>query len=60
KFLENLLTCEQLPCKANLLTRFYDLDELTQPEERSSVFVYIDNPLAKVKQTEKAGLHAFG
>ncbi|NRS16857.1 IucA/IucC family siderophore biosynthesis protein [Brevibacillus sp. HB1.4B] len=60
KFLENLLTRKQLPCKANLLTRFYDLDELTQPEERSSVFVYIDNPLAKVKQTEKAGLHAFG
>ncbi|MFS0554601.1 IucA/IucC family protein [Brevibacillus sp. 179-C9.3 HS] len=60
RFLENLLTREKLPCKANLLTRFYDLDELALPEESASVFVYIDNPLAKVKQTEKTRLHAFG
>lgn len=60
KFLENLLTCEKLPCKANLLTRFYDLDELALPEENASVFVYTDNPLTKVKQAEEKRLHAFG
>ncbi|WP_232697667.1 IucA/IucC family protein [Brevibacillus daliensis] len=58
RFLHNLLTCEELLCKANLLTRFYDLDELARKEERASVFVHVENPLVKVKQTEATRLLA--
>jgi len=45
RFLQRLLTAERLPCKANLLTRLRDMDELELPLERQSVYVPISNPL---------------
>jgi siderophore synthetase component len=47
QFLKSLLTSEKLPCKANLLTRFHDMDELTGSLETQSVYVEIDNPLVQ-------------
>ncbi|MYL38842.1 IucA/IucC family protein [Halobacillus litoralis] len=47
-----LLEEEQLPCKANLLTRLYDMDELVGPMEAQSVYTNVSNPLAA-----KAGVH---
>ncbi|MBH8604028.1 IucA/IucC family siderophore biosynthesis protein [Thermoactinomyces sp. CICC 10522] len=46
--LDNLLHNEKLSCKANLLTRFYEMDELAGPLESQSVYVQIANPLSKV------------
>lgn len=46
--LRSLLDSEQLPCKANLLTRFYDMDELVGSLETQSVYTNIPNPLQKV------------
>lgn len=43
--LNNLLFQSQLRCKANLLTRFHDLDELVGSVATQSVYVSIDNPL---------------
>ena len=43
--LQNLLCQSHLRCKANLLTRFHDLDELIGPVSTQSVYVAIDNPL---------------
>lgn len=43
----SLLEAEQLPCKANLLTRLHDMDELVGPMESQSVYVKIPNPLVK-------------
>lgn len=45
ELIESLLTYQKLPCKANLLTRFHDMDELTGSLETQSVYVQIDNPL---------------
>ncbi|MXQ55178.1 IucA/IucC family protein [Shimazuella alba] len=45
--ISSLLEKEQLPCKANLLTRLYDMDELEGPMESQSVYVHISNPLVK-------------
>ncbi|WP_051251168.1 IucA/IucC family protein [Paenibacillus harenae] len=45
-FLESLLKESSIPCKANLLTRLYDMDELDCPLEQA-VYVPIDNPLVK-------------
>lgn len=45
KLLSTLLEDERLPCKANLLTRFHDLDELVGPLETQSVYVHVRNPL---------------
>ncbi|MDR6226415.1 IucA/IucC family protein [Desmospora profundinema] len=45
--LKSLLDDERLPCKANLLTRLHDMDELTGPMESQSVYVPIHNPLMK-------------
>lgn len=45
--IESLLTYGRLPCKANLLTRFLDMDELTGSLETQSVYVEIDNPLVE-------------
>ncbi|MDY6896873.1 MAG: IucA/IucC family siderophore biosynthesis protein [Cyanobacteriota bacterium] len=45
KLLDNLLFESQLRCKANLLTRFHDLDELVGSVATQSVYVSIDNPL---------------
>ncbi|WP_141335669.1 IucA/IucC family siderophore biosynthesis protein [Paenibacillus sp. tmac-D7] len=44
-FLQSLLAEEKLPCKANLLTRLYDMDELVGSLENQSVYVLVDNPL---------------
>lgn len=44
-FLQSLLTEEKIPCKANLLTRLYDMDELVGSLENQSVYVLVDNPL---------------
>ncbi|WP_028782314.1 IucA/IucC family protein [Thalassobacillus devorans] len=49
--LKSLLTEEKLPCKANLLTRFHDMDELVGSLETQSVYTMITNPLA-----QKAGV----
>lgn len=46
-FLSSLLDWEELPCKANLLTRLYDMDELVGSLEAQSVYVNIPNPLVK-------------
>ncbi|MFZ4451576.1 IucA/IucC family protein [Salibacterium aidingense] len=43
--LESLLWDETIPSKANLLTRFYDMDELTGELATQSVYVQIPNPL---------------
>ncbi|WP_368504998.1 IucA/IucC family siderophore biosynthesis protein [Alkalihalophilus sp. As8PL] len=47
QLIESLLTYETLPCKANLLTRFHDMDELTGSLETQSVYVEVNNPLAE-------------
>ncbi|MGR9050614.1 IucA/IucC family protein [Halobacillus faecis] len=45
-FVRSLLEESKLPCKANLLTRLYDMDELVGPMEAQSVYTAVDNPLA--------------
>ncbi|MBA4531564.1 IucA/IucC family protein [Brevibacillus halotolerans] len=52
QFLHSLLTSEKLACKANLLTRFHDVDELESEESNSAIFVKIDNPLAKARERQ--------
>lgn len=47
QLINSLLTYEMLPCKANLLTRFHDMDELMGSLETQSVYVDIDNPLVE-------------
>ncbi|MVP01933.1 IucA/IucC family siderophore biosynthesis protein [Paenibacillus sp. N10] len=46
-FLRSLLNSEKLPCKANLLTRLYDMDELVGAMDTQSIYCLVDNPLAK-------------
>ncbi|CQR51818.1 IucA/IucC family protein [Haloferax massiliensis] len=43
--LDDLLTRATIPCKANLLTRFHDMDELEGLLANQSVYADIDNPL---------------
>jgi siderophore synthetase component len=43
----SLLHLRRLPGKANLLTRLHDMDELVGDLETQSVYVEIENPLAK-------------
>ncbi|MCS1352739.1 IucA/IucC family siderophore biosynthesis protein [Mechercharimyces sp. CAU 1602] len=43
--LQSLLEQEVIPCKANLLTRLYDMDELVGPMESQSVYVDVINPI---------------
>ncbi len=45
--LTDLLEAPTLPCKANLLTRFHDMDELVGSLENQSVYTDIDNPLVE-------------
>ncbi|UOQ43931.1 IucA/IucC family siderophore biosynthesis protein [Halobacillus salinarum] len=47
ELLKSLLEMDKLPCKANLLTRFYDMDELVGPLESQSVYASVSNPLVK-------------
>ena len=49
KLLDNLLFESQLRCKANLLTRFHDMDELVGSVATQSVYVSIDNPLLSIR-----------
>jgi len=49
--LDDLLTERRIPCKANLLTRFHDMDELVGSLENQSVYADVDNPLV----TEREG-----
>ncbi|MCY7836752.1 IucA/IucC family siderophore biosynthesis protein [Bacillus haynesii] len=44
---DSLLRFSELPCKANLLTRFYDMDELTGSLETQSRYTSVNNPLLK-------------
>ena len=48
--LKTLLEDKTLPCKANLLTRFHDLDELVGPLETQCVYVQVRNPLFTKKE----------
>jgi siderophore synthetase component len=52
--LRSLLDTEELPCKANLLTRFHDMDELVGSLETQSVYTNIPNPLQKVLRSDEA------
>ncbi|MBM7095913.1 IucA/IucC family siderophore biosynthesis protein [Bacillus sp. H-16] len=45
QLLQSLLEESDLPCKANLLTRLYDMDELVGPMEAQSVYTKVPNPL---------------
>ncbi|WP_158737379.1 IucA/IucC family siderophore biosynthesis protein [Alteribacillus sp. YIM 98480] len=45
--LNTLLQQEALPCKANLLTRFHDMDELVGTLETQSVYTEVKNPLVQ-------------
>ncbi|MCP3028203.1 IucA/IucC family siderophore biosynthesis protein [Halobacillus sp. A5] len=44
--IRSLLNESSLPCKANLLTRFHDMDELQGSLAHQSVYTSVDNPLA--------------
>jgi siderophore synthetase component len=48
KLIKSLLDSEVLPCKANLLTRFHDMDELVGSLESQSVYTKVPNPLKEV------------
>ncbi|KAA6453354.1 IucA/IucC family protein [Bacillus swezeyi] len=50
---DSLLRFPALPCKANLLTRFYDMDELTGSLETQSRYTSVENPFLK----EAAAVH---
>lgn len=50
----SLLENEKLPGKANLLTRFHDMDELVGDLATQSVYVEIENPLATEPATAPA------
>ena len=43
--LDGLLNHSTLPYKGNLLTRLYELDELTAPVEQQSIYIQLPNPL---------------
>ncbi|WP_174615978.1 IucA/IucC family protein [Virgibacillus ihumii] len=45
--ISSLLNEETLPCKANLLTRVHDMDELVGSLETQSVYTSVENPLYK-------------
>ncbi|GAA3331873.1 hypothetical protein GCM10020331_090140 [Ectobacillus funiculus] len=43
--LESLLNEQELPCKANLLTRVHNMDELVGSLASQSVYVHVPNPI---------------
>jgi siderophore synthetase component len=47
RLLNSLLHDPVLPCKANLLTRFQDMDELVGSLESQSVYTMVTNPIVK-------------
>ncbi|WP_408010509.1 IucA/IucC family protein [Pseudalkalibacillus sp. A8] len=46
-FIDSLINVPVLPCKANLLTRFHDMDELVGSLETQSVYTMIGNPIVQ-------------
>ncbi|WP_226482310.1 IucA/IucC family protein [Natrinema amylolyticum] len=52
--LDGLLEEEALPCKANLLTRFHDMDELVGELENQSVYADVNNPIVTEVEPEVA------
>ena len=50
---KSMLSQESLPCKANLLTRIHDMDELVGSLETQSVYVDVTNPLAVLEGVYK-------
>jgi siderophore synthetase component len=50
-FIHHILQSEKLSYKANLLTRFHDVDELMTKNEQA-VYTYIPNPFNNVKEEE--------
>ncbi|WP_247728510.1 IucA/IucC family protein [Halovivax limisalsi] len=52
--LDGLLEAETLPCKANLLTRFHDMDELVGELENQSVYTDVTNPIVTETDPEVA------
>ncbi|NEU57255.1 IucA/IucC family siderophore biosynthesis protein [Halorussus sp. MSC15.2] len=52
--LDGLLEDATLPCKANLLTRFHDMDELVGSLENQSVYADVTNPLVTETQRGSA------
>ncbi len=50
-FIRHILHSEKLSYKANLLTRFHDVDELMAKNEQA-VYTYIPNPFTLVKEEE--------
>lgn len=56
RFVQYLLSQEHIPCKANLLTRFHDVDELMAKLEQA-VYTVVENPFVlsqrAVKREEK-------
>nr|WP_040712693.1 IucA/IucC family protein [Paenibacillus curdlanolyticus] len=57
-FLHSLLNERTLPCKANLLTRLHDMDELVGSLDTQSVYVQVPNPL--VEEVTEHGVNANG
>ncbi|MWC29954.1 IucA/IucC family protein [Paenibacillus sp. MMS18-CY102] len=55
-FLHSLLNEPTLPCKANLLTRLHDMDELVGSLDTQSVYVQVPNPL--VEEVSGHGVNA--
>ncbi|MGG4264685.1 IucA/IucC family protein [Peribacillus simplex] len=47
RVVSRLLHARELSCKANLLTRFHDMDELVGSLETQSVYTTIENPFAQ-------------
>ncbi len=45
--IDSLINVPVLPCKANLLTRFHDMDELVGSLETQSVYTMIRNPIGQ-------------
>ncbi|WP_276299845.1 IucA/IucC family protein [Halorussus lipolyticus] len=50
--LDGLLEDEALPCKANLLTRFHDMDELEGELENQSVYADVNNAIVTETKPE--------
>ncbi|WP_227429410.1 IucA/IucC family protein [Psychrobacter sp. I-STPA6b] len=51
---ELLLRTDTLPFKGNLLTRLYQLDELTAPVETQSIYVEIANPFYAIAHQQQS------
>lgn len=49
RFVSGLLNAKKLPCKANLLTRLHDVDELEAALEQA-VYTEVNNPFAKERK----------